>query len=524
MTGGMPPGDHLPSLLGGDEQWRRLDPRMLLVHPVQEAVRFLPALAAVFVTGRSSDRSPWWDVGALALVVVLGMSRWFTTRYRIWGGQIELRKGVLFRSLLATPADRIRTVDITAPPWHRVLGLAKVQIGTASGGALAAPIVLDALAAPVAQQLRSELLHRSSEPELPGSTPAPDGAALDDPAEHAEVELLRFSPAWIRYAPLTTSGLVSALAIWGFSAQFAGDLAPSIDQAVDVVVGLGVGLAIVLGLLVAVVGVCVLAVTAYILSFWDYRLTRHSGGTLHVRRGLLTVRATSLEEARLRGVEIGEPLGLRMAAAARLVAVTTGLSRVGAQDSSWLTPPAPAQVVTATALRVVADPQAITGALSQHGSAARRRRYVRAVVPALALAALAVGLDRWVGLPLMVLVAAFVPLLTAAWFAADRYAALGHLVTAEHIVARSGSITRRRDVLARRGVVGVVLRESFFQRRAGLATLVLTTAAGRQGYAVPDVPLERAEQLTGLLLPLAVAGLGAAGQVVVADADSTHEG
>ena len=59
MTGGMPPGDHLPSLLGGDEQWRRLDPRMLLVHPVQEAVRFLPALAAVFVTGRSSDRSPW---------------------------------------------------------------------------------------------------------------------------------------------------------------------------------------------------------------------------------------------------------------------------------------------------------------------------------------------------------------------------------------------------------------------------------------------------------------------------------
>ncbi|MBP8881810.1 MAG: hypothetical protein KBG77_11960, partial [Dermatophilaceae bacterium] len=90
----------------GSMPFRRLDARMLLVHPVQEAVRFLPALVALFVTGRSSDRSPLWDLGALVVVIVLGMSRWFTTRYRISGGQIELRSGLFTRKVLATPADR----------------------------------------------------------------------------------------------------------------------------------------------------------------------------------------------------------------------------------------------------------------------------------------------------------------------------------------------------------------------------------------------------------------------------------
>ncbi len=59
------------------------------------------------------------------------------------------------------------------------------------------------------------------------------------------------------------------------------------------------------------------------------------------------------------------------------------------------------------------------------------------------------------------------------------------------------------------GIIGWNLERSFFQRRAGLATLVATTAAGRQGYAVQDVPLETAvrlaeEAVPGLLTPFLV--------------------
>jgi putative membrane protein len=51
------------------------------------------------------------------------------------------------------------------------------------------------------------------------------------------------------------------------------------------------------------------------------------------------------------------------------------------------------------------------------------------------------------------------------------------------------------------GIIGWNLRRSFFQRRAGLATLVATTAAGRQRYAVEDVPLDEAVRVAERALP-----------------------
>lgn len=504
--------DGIPPILAGDPQWRRLDARMLLVHPVQEAVRFLPALLVVFLSGRSSDRSPWWDLGILAIIVVLGIMRWFTTRYRIWGGQIELRQGLVNRRLLTTPADRVRTVDVTAPIWHRALGLARVEIGTAGGGLGAHRIVLDALAAPVAAQLRGELLHRVATDVATADGPA--GGPVDEPEE----VLVRLDPAWVRYAPLTTSGLVSAAAIWGFSAQYIGqvdELHDRVEGAVDRVAALGVGVAALAGFLSALVAVSVLAVSGYVLTYWRFRLTRHTGGTLHISRGLITARATSLEERRIRGVEIGEPLGLRLAGAARLSAATSGLGQEGARSGSdWLTPPAPAEVVDRTAVAVVGDEVAVRGSLLSHGPAARRRRFTRAILPAAVLCAATLLLTRAIDdLPTALVVAGCLPLLASPWLAADRYAALGHALTPRHLIVRSGTFSRRRVVLARDGVIGVTIRESFFQRRAGLATVTATTAVGRQHYDAIDVPVELSTGLAADLLPGPFAELLDAGHV-----------
>ena len=103
-----PPGSGLRSV---ETHWRRLNVRMLLIHPVQEGLRFLPALAGVFILGRTQDRGGggWWELVALAAVVALGFLRYFTTRFRIENGQIELRKGLFTKQVIATPADRVRT-------------------------------------------------------------------------------------------------------------------------------------------------------------------------------------------------------------------------------------------------------------------------------------------------------------------------------------------------------------------------------------------------------------------------------
>ena len=55
-----------------------------------------------------------------ALVVLVGVSHWFTTTYRIGESQVELRTGLLRRRHLAVPLDRVRSVDATASPMSGV--------------------------------------------------------------------------------------------------------------------------------------------------------------------------------------------------------------------------------------------------------------------------------------------------------------------------------------------------------------------------------------------------------------------
>ena len=50
MSDAPPELQQLPEL-ERDREWQRLDPRMLLVHPVRELIRFLPALIAIAFAG-----------------------------------------------------------------------------------------------------------------------------------------------------------------------------------------------------------------------------------------------------------------------------------------------------------------------------------------------------------------------------------------------------------------------------------------------------------------------------------------
>ncbi len=478
--GGIPPVDEAA-------EWRRLDARMLLIHPFQAVVRFLPALLAIFLARsatNSTDPTDRWELLAVPVVMALGAARWFTTRYRIGGGQLVLRRGLLNRTTSTAPLDRVRTVDLTAGLHHRLLGLAKVEIATA--GASSERLVLDSLRLEDGRRLREELLHRARLGTV--ALPPPQGepvAATLAPPDPEEV-LLRLHPAWIRYAPLTATGLATAAALFGFVGQGWNAFAEEseiIREGAQQVRDLGPLSAII----AAAVLVTALSVVAYVLTFWGFRLTRNERGSLHTSRGLLTTRETSVDHTRLRGVDLAEPIGLRLGRAARLKAVTTGLAHAGQGGSDWLAPPAPRDVVTAVAGSVVRSAAAPTAPLIPHGPIAARRRHSRALGPAVVVSlALWAAQVRW-DLPAAVLVLAPLLLVGARALGRDRVAGLGHLLTPRHLVTREGSLDRHRVVLERDGIIGWRVEQSWFQRRAGVVTLVATTAAGRQRYRMLDL-------------------------------------
>jgi putative membrane protein len=250
--------------------------------------------------------------------------------------------------------------------------------------------------------------------------------------------------------------------------------------------------------LVLVVGVAVLSVAGYLLTNWDFRLS-HTPGSWHLSRGLLTTRETSIDDERLAGVTLGEPLSLRLAGAARLSAIVTGLGSEG--SSSVLAPPAPREVVTGVAGRVLDTEAPVESTLVGHGPGAARRRYSRAVVPALAVLVVAVVIVVAAGWTWWLLSVPAALLVAAVAVAADRVKSLGHSLTDGYVVARSGSLNRRREALAVDHVIGWTFRSSWFQRRAGLTTLTATTAGGRQSVTMLDVPEARAVELARLALP-----------------------
>ena len=464
--------------------WRRLSPRMLLVHPVQEIVRAAPALFGLLIAGSSNGNGALWGLAGVAIAIGAGLLRWFTTSFRITADQVQVRRGLLRRRLRAVSRDRVRTVDVSANPLQRALGLVRVTVGTgrsdrSSDGGLR----LDGIEAVHAGALRDELLH---------DRPRPVEVARPEPTE---TEIARLRPEYFRYAPFTLSGVITVGAVLGFLLNAANDahvdprnVGPLGDLG-DAIASMPPAAVIVVALAAFAVIVAVCSTGGYVLAFWGFRLTRHSGGTLHVARGLLSTRATTIEERRLRGVELSEPLLLRAAGGARCLAIATGL-RVGRgaeRGGSLLFPPGPRAEARRVAAEVLRTDEPLACALTPHGARATRRRFTRALSAAVAVVALVLAGATAAGWSATVWLVAPAALPVAGALAADRARSLGHTVTATALVTRVGSVVRRRAMLSREGIIGITLRRSFFQRRAGLTTLTATTAAGRQAYAVPDV-------------------------------------
>lgn len=483
--------------------WRRLDQRMLLVHPVQETVKFLPFIVGAFVLGSGGGGVNWWQFVGVGIPIALGVLRFLTTSYRITPTQVELQRGLVGRKVLTARLDRVRAVELTSSLIHRVLGLAKVEIGTASAGTEGGDkFVLDGLPLEQAREMRAALLHRAA-PETRGTSTAAEVNSAE-----RDVVLLRFDKRWVRYAPLTSSGNVIAAGILAILGQFGESVGDRLSIQTDMFgwvtersLAAVIPVAVFVFLVLFLVLGAVFAVLGYLVTNWGFTLSRDAQGrSFHVSRGLLTTSETSLERARVRGLEVIEPLGLRLAGAGRLAAIVTGVSR-SESSRSQLVPPAPRGVIDAVGSEVLEVSEPLHLTLTQHGPAARRRRYTRAGLGALLLLAAALALaiatpaEWWVVLPALLAVP------VALFLATDRYQRLGHALTDDYLVVRSGSLRGRRDVLQRSGIIGWNIQQSWFQRRAGLATLVATTAAGQQAYAAIDIPEGLAIELAHAAVP-----------------------
>ncbi|MEV4250574.1 PH domain-containing protein [Streptosporangium canum] len=492
----------------------RLSPKVLLTDPIRMLPSlFLPLAGVLFIGGFSPGSFGWAAFGVVGSVVFAAV-RWATFTYRIAGDRLELTRALISRSVRTIPLERIRGVDVSNPPLHRLLGIAVLRIDTGASGDEKQEGELDGVTVEEAERLKAVLLwhararmarraqaqetaRASAGPDLAapavGSSAGPPGAAAPRETRHEVGEttpervFFVVPRKWLAYGPLSGAYLLTPFALVAGAVGLAFQWGSEFRIDGRTMVGAGEWLwrhpALLVGALVLLVlAMPVVGTVMYAVFNWDFTL-RAREGYLVAERGLLTRRSVSLERRRVRGFELVEGPAERWTGFARAWAIVTGLG--DSETRGQLMPVAPRAIVLDVVGEAIGP---IATGLRAHPVAARRRRLFRAIFPWLVVAACAAVLavawsPIWWGLatPALVLALLGVPL------GLDRYRSLGHTYDGARLSVRSGSLRRSQAVVEERAVVGWTLRQTWFQRRAGLLTVVAGVGAGTGGYEAIDV-------------------------------------
>lgn len=511
--------------------WQRLSSRVIWVDLAQSVLSLVPGTVAIFVVGFEPSLSALWPFVLVAVVggvgAVADIVRWMFTRYRVTATQVERRTGVLVRRHRTLRRDLVRSIDIHARLRHRLAGLRVVTIGAGQQtGADESALFLDALARGDAARLRVLLLDRRSPAESGDATqealaheePAGGDAAGEAAGEAAAREAASSEAAADRQAPGEPAAevfatlrpwwvvhhmfgiwayLMAAGLLWGlywFAAAFGVDL---LEVAADVADrgSLGrPGTVAVAVIVVGLIGALAMGVN-FFTTYWRFELARvRTGGTsqLRTRHGLFSTREVGRDEARMRGLSIGEPLLWRWMGMADTNVVTTGLGLWKMAQPTAILPRGPVRVARAVAARVLGSPSPFDAPLAAHPPAALRRRlWWAAWVAAVPVAIVAVPVASGAA-PAWVLWAALAVWPIAPPGAVVAYRALGHAIAGDHLVVRAGLLNRTTSALRRDAVSTVAVRQSLLQRRLGLSTVSAMTAAGWGAYEAPDIPAHEA--------------------------------
>ena len=463
-----PPPPAPPPPQGAD--WQRLHPMSPLLRSLTTAARFWPVfLIAVFNEGGGAGAAAIIGGGA-AVVIVIETVRYLRFDYRLEGTTLVVRSGVMVRRTRTVPADRVQQVSHNQKLRHRLFAVAEVLVEVAGSGS-EPDVTLSVVTADEAKRIRTRL--QDARREVGAQPPDPERVIYEQPNR----SLLR----WAAFAsPLFMLPVIGA----GVGAL--GDAVDLEEAWAWLPDGTELWFLASLGLLglAAATGV-------NLARFYDMRLVQ-ADDTLRLEYGLLTHRRLELPVERIQAL-------VTKLTPAGVLAGTVGItahnaSSAGETTNSYLPaiPRADRPVLSGWLIpELAAD-----AALIAHPRAALRRSLIRWMVPALAVTAVVVILQRgWLAWA----VSAVVPL--AGFIGWRAWRLLGHALTPDVIVARRGAITGHNTAIRRSRVQSVSYSANWFQRRLGLATLQVEVAQPLGRVTIRDMDGAEAAGLAGAIVP-----------------------
>lgn len=476
----------------------------------------VPAILGGASVGDGVGAVAKWTLVILAVPsLLIAVAQWLAFRYRLEGDELIIDSGVVSRRRRVIPLARIQNVDVEQSALERLAGVAELRLETASGGS-DAEAGLAVLSRDHARELQAELLRRRTGrdeaygtadgvappvgEQAPGAGAAP-GSRPGPVAPPAEETLLRLSLADLAIAGATSNeaGLIAAGLATGV--EILGDLG-GLDR-VDAWLGtafeqgaaLGVSGALLVGAAL-VVGFIVLgwlvSIVGTVVRFHGFTLTL-AGDDLRREYGLFSRHHSTVPLKRVQAVRIEQTLLRRPLGLAALKIETAGTGPQQRQDArgggAEAYVPITRQHDVGRLIRAVFEDARFEDVrMNPVAEVSRRRSFFRLAIPI----ALATVVATWLEPTGLVLVALLVP----AWlFARAQYRARAWARPDGYAITRGGVITRTNAVIPERKIQTLHLWETPFQRRWGLATLLIDTAGGGSAARAVDLHRDTAERL-----------------------------
>lgn len=440
----------------------------------------LVAAAVLFVAngGLAAGTLVLAAIGSVALLVLSALSWWRMT-FCIVDDELVVVRGIASVERLVIPLARVQSVSLDQQLAHRPFGLVRVSVDTA--GSTDVEFEIDAVDRPRAEALRRV----ATDSRLTASTGNDIGVEARPPPPADEI-LVRRSPGDLVRIGLTKfpwTGLVVFAPLIAIIGELGAieDVAGQAGEFADDAVATGSGS--VLGAFVVVGGILVAAtllgaafqVGREIVTNWDLTLTRTPGG-LRRTAGLLNTTSRSSTARRVQIITTDDSAPHRRLGFTKLTLHTFGNGNLELPGTTLAEVDLLRRLVVGDAPRPPLD-RTIS------------RWSVFVAARGAGLVALAITAVCWLAVGWWSLLAiAVVPVHAVA---ADRRWRRRRWGLDDDGAAESyGLIWRHAGEVALHKAQLVTVRQSFFERRRGLATVRIVTAGGSIG--VPFVPLDEA--------------------------------
>jgi putative membrane protein len=449
----------------------------------------IPAVIALFGAAKGNYVFIGIAAAIFVLSIVAATVRYLTLRYSIQNGELTVQSGLFFRRLRKVPTSQIQNIDLVQNILHRLFRVAEVRVETASGTEPEATLRVLSLSQVenLRAKVRSAAQRSTADSEITEST----GVSATDRESTTAQEILRIPTSWLLKAGLASNrGMVLLGFMFGLYYQNlpsdGRDFRNMRDQLrgvssylPDMGQGWQLWLAIAGATVVLLALIRLFGIGWFILRFFGYRLSQQ-GDDFKISCGLFTKVSATVPIRRIQFISIHRSLIMRWFGLASIRIETAGGAGKNDENATttvskrWFVPVVPESQISELMSKVRPELDWTENNFDWKPLAPRAAaRFIRiGIIFSIFLIVVGVAASRpWGWVPGL----ALSPLIV--WYWLKRSRSTKYVRIGKGVIFRSGVFTRKTSITFFEKIQGASVSQSPFDRRWGMGTLSVDTAA-----------------------------------------------